>query len=54
MKDWCIPVLITKEQRLLYYDALDKAHTTLDYSIFIELIKSLLLDELSYGLSILE
>jgi len=37
MKDCFIPVVITKEQRLLYYDALDEAHTILNYSKFIEL-----------------
>ncbi len=54
MQDGFIPIVITKEQRLLYYDALDEAHTTLNYTKFIEMIKDLLLDELSYRLSILE
>jgi Fic family protein len=54
MQEGLIPVVVTKEQRLLYYDALDEAHTTLDYTKFIEMIKRLLLDELAYRLSILE
>lgn len=32
------PVIIKKEKRLEYYDALDKAHTTGDYTDFIKLI----------------
>lgn len=35
------PVIIKKEKRLEYYDALDKAHTTGDYTDFIELINKL-------------
>ena len=32
------PIIIKKEERLKYYEALDKAHTTLDYSDFIKLV----------------
>ena len=32
------PVIIRKEQRLAYYEALDKAHTKNDYQDFIKLI----------------
>lgn len=32
------PVIIRKEDRLEYYEALDKAHTTGDYTDFIQLI----------------
>lgn len=32
------PVIVKKEKRLGYYDALDKAHTTGDYTDFIKLI----------------
>lgn len=35
------PVIIKNEDRVEYYDALDKAHTTYDYSDFIEIIKNL-------------
>lgn len=35
------PVVIKNENRVEYYDALDKAHTTYDYSDFIQIIKNL-------------
>lgn len=35
------PVIIKKEKRLEYYEALDKAHTTGDYTNFIKLINKL-------------
>lgn len=35
------PVIIKNEDRAEYYDALDKAHTTYDYSDFIEIIRKL-------------
>lgn len=39
MKDGFPPVVIKVENRLAYYDALDKAHTTDDYSDFIALVE---------------
>jgi Fic family protein len=39
MKSGFPPVVITVDQRLRYYEALDKAHTQKDYSDFIILIK---------------
>ena len=35
------PVIIKKEDRLKYYEALDKAHTTCDYTDFVKLITKL-------------
>ena len=35
------PVIIKKEDRLEYYEALDKAHTTGDYTDFVKLITKL-------------
>lgn len=35
------PVIIKNEDRVEYYDALDKAHTTYNYSDFIEIIRKL-------------
>jgi len=32
------PIVITKERRAEYYDALDIAHTTMNYEKFIRLI----------------
>ena len=38
MKDGFTPVVIDREDRNDYYEALDKAHVTNDYTDFIELI----------------
>lgn len=38
MKSGYPPVIIRVENRLAYYSALDKAHTTEDYEDFIELV----------------
>ena len=38
MKNGYVPVIIKKEDRLKYYEALDKAHTTKDYTDFIKLV----------------
>lgn len=35
------PIIINKEDRLKYYEALDKAHTTRDYTDFVKLITKL-------------
>lgn len=41
MRRGFLPVIIPVENRLTYYDALDTAHTSGDYSLFIELVASL-------------
>jgi Fic family protein len=38
MKDGYVPVVIRKENRARYYDALDKAHTKEEYDDFLELV----------------
>jgi Fic family protein len=38
MKYGYTPIIITKDRRSEYYEALDLAHTTLDYSKFIDLV----------------
>lgn len=38
------PIIITKDKKAQYYEALDLAHTTLDYSKFIKLINDYLID----------
>ena len=38
MKNGYVPVIIKKENRLKYYETLDKAHTTGDYTDFIKLV----------------
>ena len=41
MKNGYPPVVIKNEERTKYYDALDKAHTTNDYTDFIDLVSEL-------------
>ena len=38
MNSGFLPVIVQKEKRLEYYNALDKAHTTGDYTDFIKLV----------------
>lgn len=38
------PIVIKKESRLAYYEALDTAHTTLNYSKFVQLIATLVFE----------
>ena len=38
MRSGYVPVIIKKDNRLKYYEALDKAHTTGDYTDFIKLV----------------
>ena len=47
------PVIIKKEKRLEYYDALDKAHNTLDYTNFIKLVTELEIEMLNKYLQII-
>ena len=46
MKDGFPPVIIKVENRLAYYEALDKAHTTEDYDEFISLVEGEVEDSL--------
>ena len=47
------PVIIKKENRLEYYEALDKAHTTGDYTDFIKLVTKLEIEMLNKYLKLL-
>ena len=47
------PVIIKKESRLKYYEALDKAHTTGDYTDFIKLVTKLEVEMLKKYLELL-
>lgn len=38
MRSGYVPVIIKKDNRLKYYEALDKAHTTGDYTEFVKLV----------------
>lgn len=38
MRNGYVPVIIKKDNRLKYYEALDKAHTTGDYTDFIKIV----------------
>ncbi|PID16967.1 cell filamentation protein Fic [Sporosarcina sp. P34] len=51
MKEGFPPVVIKVENRLAYYDALDKAHTTEDYKDFIALVEHEVEDSLDLYLS---
>ena len=41
MKNGYVPIVIKKEDRLCYYEALDKAHISNDYTDFIKLVSKL-------------
>lgn len=47
------PVIIKKDNRLEYYETLDKAHTTGDYTDFIKLITKLEIEMLNKYLALL-
>ncbi|KMY31865.1 cell division protein Fic [Lysinibacillus xylanilyticus] len=51
MKDGYPPVVIKVENRLAYYEALDKAHTTQNYDDFIQLVVAEVNDSLDLYLS---
>ena len=53
MKHGFKPVIIKKENRLQYYEALDKAHTTKDYTDFVKLINELEIEMLKKYLELL-
>ena len=47
------PIIIKKEDRLKYYEALDKAHTTYDYTDFVKLVTKLEIEMLKKYLELL-
>ena len=54
MKLGYTPVIIKKEERLKYYEALDKAHTTKDYTDFIKLVNELEIETLNRYLQLIK
>ena len=53
MKHGYTPIVITKERRAEYYEALDIAHTTQDYSKFVQLMSDFLIDSESIWLRVI-
>ena len=54
MKDGYPPIIIKVENRLAYYEALDKAHTTQDYKDFISLVAAEVKDSLDLYLKAIQ
>ena len=53
MNSGYLPVIIKKEKRLEYYNALDKAHTTGNYTDFVKLVNQLEIEMLNKYLELL-
>ena len=53
MNSGYLPVIIKKESRLKYYEALDKAHTSGNYSDFVKLVTALEIEMLNKYLELL-
>jgi Fic family protein len=51
MKAGYLPIIILQETRNKYYDALDKAHTTFDYTDFIKMIADYEIETIKFYLS---
>ena len=54
MKHGYPPILIKKEDRAVYYSALDLAHTTMDYAPFVQLVVQRVLESEALWLSVIE
>ena len=54
MRSGYVPVIIKKDDRLKYYEALDKAHTTGDYTDFVKLVTETENEMLDRYLSVVE
>ena len=54
MNSGYLPVIIKKDKRLDYYNALDKAHTTGDYTDFVKLVNKLEIEMLNKYLELLQ
>ena len=54
MKGGYPPIIIKKEQRIKYYEALDKAHVTSDYTDFIKLVTKCVLEQIDKYLEIIK
>ena len=53
MNSGYLPVIVKKDKRLEYYNALDKAHTTGDYTDFVKLVNKLEIEMLNKYLELL-
>lgn len=53
MNSGYLPVIVKKEKRLEYYNALDKADTTGDYTDFVKLVNELEIEMLNKYLELL-
>ena len=53
MNSGYLPVIIKKDKRLIYYNALDKAHTTGDYTDFVKLVNELEIEMINKYLELL-
>ena len=53
IKNGYTPIIIKNEQRASYYDALDLAHTTMNYKPFIKLVADLVMESERLWLSVL-
>ncbi len=53
MNSGYLPVIVKKDKRLEYYNALDKAHTTGDYTDFVKLVNELEIEMLNKYLELL-
>lgn len=54
MKSGYTPIIIKKENRARYYEVLDYAHTTMDYTLFIEFIAESVVESEKLWLSLLD
>ena len=54
MKNGYTPIIIQNEQRAQYYDALDLAHTTMNYGPFLKLVSDLVVESEKLWISVLE
>lgn len=54
MKNGYTPIIIKSKERAEYYDALDLAHTTMNYGSFLKLVSELVIESEKLWLSVLE
>lgn len=54
MKNGYPPIIIKNKERARYYDALDLAHTTMNYEPFIELVSKLVIESEKLWLSVVD
>lgn len=54
MRNGYTPIIIKNEQRASYYDALDIAHTSMNYGPFLKLVADLVIESEELWLSVLE